>query len=138
MLGWVLPCRVLTAVVIACKLSFVVAAASLAAAAFGAAGSWLTVGRLVQVVLLRLGAGVGVLYVASCMIDDLARIMDPIKWAKRQQQRQQQRRGKLPRLWQTSLYTRQQQQKQQGRQQKKQRQGADAQPGARAQTPELN
>jgi hypothetical protein len=111
MVGWVIPCRVLAAVVIACKLTFVVAAFAMAAAAFGASSSWLTVQMLVQVVLLRIGAGAGVLWAASCVLDDLAQIMDPIKWAKRQQQRQQ-RRGRLPRPLQQPLHKRQQQQKQ--------------------------
>jgi hypothetical protein len=118
MVGWVLPCRVLAAVVIACKLTFVVAAFMMAAAAFGAASSWLTVQTLVQVVLLRIGAGAGVLWVASCVLDDVARVMDPVKWAKRQQQRQQQRRGRLPRPWQQPLHKRQQQQKQRRQQQR--------------------
>jgi hypothetical protein len=117
LVGWVVPCRVLEAVVIACKLTFVVAAFSVAAAAFGAASSWLTVQTLVQVVLLRIGAGAGVLWVASCVLDDVARVMDPIKWAKRQQQRQQ-RRGRLPRPWQQPLHKRRQEQKQRRQQQR--------------------
>lgn len=114
MVGWVLPWRALTAAVIAIKIAFAVAAFSVAAGAFGVPGSWMTVGRLVQVVLLRLGAGAGVLWVGSCVLDDLARIIDPMKWAKRQQRRlQKQRRG-----------------------QPKQRQGPDGR--ARAESPALN
>lgn len=114
MVGWVLPWRALTAAVIAIKIAYAVAAFAVAAAAFGVPGSWMTVGRLVQLVLLRLGAGAGVLWVGSCVLDDLVRIIDPMKWAKRQQRRlQKQRRG-----------------------QAKQRQGPDGR--ARAESPALN
>jgi hypothetical protein len=118
LVGWVIPCRVLEAVVIACKLTFVVAAFSVAAAAFGAGSSWLTIETLVQVVLLRIGAGAGVLWVALCVLDDVARVMDPIKWAKRQQQRQQ-RCGRLPRPWQQPLHKRHKEQKQRRQQQQR-------------------
>jgi membrane protein involved in colicin uptake len=131
MVGWVLPLRVLLAAVIACKVAFVVAAFAIATAAFGAAGSWLSVGSFVQVVLLKLGAGVGVVWVGSIMLDDLARIIDPVKWARRQQQKLE-RRGKSPRLWQQqqqkrrgSEKLRQRRQQQQQQQQQQQRQVPD-------------
>jgi hypothetical protein len=128
MVGWVLPLRVLLAAVIACKVAFIVAAFAIATAAFGAGGSWLSVGSFVQVVLLKLGAGVGVLWVGSIMLDDLARIIDPVKWARRQQQKLQ-RRGKSPRLWQQQHKRRgsekQRRQQQQQQQQQERRQGPD-------------
>jgi apolipoprotein N-acyltransferase len=83
-------CRVLEIGIISSKLTGLVGLSSLAAAAIGLPTSWLTSSRLVQVLLLKAGFGIGILVVGYKTLDDLARFMDPAGPRKGQKKRQKQ------------------------------------------------